>query len=106
MEAERDETSENAPNSSLLRILKYNLSGQVSSLLFLLLIALFFIPFQLLGRLSTFLINLYLIRYVDGSVLGLVNVRSVLFSIYLLLSLIFSFRSISSTNSIRSTLFP
>ncbi|KAI6206808.1 hypothetical protein M3Y94_00956100 [Aphelenchoides besseyi] len=42
---------------SLSRILKYNLSG------------------QLIGRISTFLINLYLIRYVDGNVLGLINVR-------------------------------
>ncbi|KAI6238154.1 RFT1 domain containing protein [Aphelenchoides fujianensis] len=54
MEAESPRT---APDSSLLRILKYNFSG------------------QLLGRLFTFFINVYLIRYVDGNIVGLVNVR-------------------------------
>jgi oligosaccharide translocation protein RFT1 len=43
--------------ASLSSILRYNISS------------------QLVGRLSTFLINIYLIRYVDGDVLGLINVR-------------------------------
>ncbi|KAI6177896.1 Protein RFT1-like protein [Aphelenchoides bicaudatus] len=50
-------TKPQTESASLSNILRYNISS------------------QLVGRLFTFLINIYLIRFVDGDVLGLINVR-------------------------------